>query len=60
MVRCLPQSPGPGTVIPHLLHGGPGRAGGGSELGGPRGLRFYQQCTALQGDKSILASLLKK
>tara|TARA_R110002096_G_scaffold292224_1_gene486510 strand:- start:57584 stop:59146 length:1563 start_codon:yes stop_codon:yes gene_type:complete len=51
------QSPGPGTVMPALLHGGPGRAGGGEELGGLRGMAFYQQRTALQGDKAILAAI---
>jgi oxepin-CoA hydrolase/3-oxo-5,6-dehydrosuberyl-CoA semialdehyde dehydrogenase len=40
---------GPGTVLPQLLHGGPGRAGGGEELGGLRGLGLYLQRTALQG-----------
>ncbi|MDP3278338.1 MAG: 3,4-dehydroadipyl-CoA semialdehyde dehydrogenase [Deltaproteobacteria bacterium] len=40
---------GPGTVLPGLLHGGPGRAGGGEELGGMRGLNAYLQRTALQG-----------
>ncbi len=51
------QSPGPGTVMPALLHGGPGRAGGGEELGGLRGMALYQQRTALQGDKAILAAI---
>jgi oxepin-CoA hydrolase/3-oxo-5,6-dehydrosuberyl-CoA semialdehyde dehydrogenase len=40
---------GPGTVLPSLLHGGPGRAGGGEELGGLRGMGLYLQRTALQG-----------
>ena len=57
--KIAAQSSGPGTVLPSLLHGGPGRAGGGEELGGLRGVRLYQQRTAIQGDKSILASLLK-
>jgi 3,4-dehydroadipyl-CoA semialdehyde dehydrogenase len=51
-------SPGPGTALPSLLHGGPGRAGGGEELGGERGLHFYMQRTALEGDASVLKSLL--
>jgi 3,4-dehydroadipyl-CoA semialdehyde dehydrogenase len=51
------QSPGPGMVMPTLLHGGPGRAGGGEELGGLRGMALYQQRTALQGDKAILAAI---
>ncbi len=56
--KMAAQSPGPGTVLPSLLHGGPGRAGGGEELGGERGLHFYMQRCALEGDASILKSLL--
>jgi oxepin-CoA hydrolase/3-oxo-5,6-dehydrosuberyl-CoA semialdehyde dehydrogenase len=52
------HSPGPGTVLPLLVHGGPGRAGGGEELGGPRGLSFYLQRTALEGDQAILKALV--
>lgn len=48
------QSPGPGTVLPNLVHGGPGKAGGGEELGGARGLQFYWQRTAIQGDRALL------
>ncbi len=44
----------PGTVMPSLLHGGPGRAGGGEELGGTRGLSLYLQRTALQGPRPFL------
>jgi 3,4-dehydroadipyl-CoA semialdehyde dehydrogenase len=51
-------SPGPGTALPQLLHGGPGRAGGGEELGGERGLRLYLQRCALEGDSSVLKSLI--
>ena len=47
-------SPGPGTVMPNLIHGGPGRAGGGEELGGVRGLSFYMQRTAVQGFRPLL------
>ena len=47
-------SPGPGTVMPTLMHGGPGRAGGGEELGGARGLTFYMQRTAVQGYSPLL------
>jgi len=47
-------SPGPGTVMPMLIHGGPGRAGGGEELGGVRGLSFYMQRTAVQGYSALL------
>jgi 3,4-dehydroadipyl-CoA semialdehyde dehydrogenase len=51
-------SPGPGTALPQLLHGGPGRAGGGEELGGERGLRLYLQRCALEGDAAVLRSLI--
>lgn len=56
--KMASQSPGPGTALPSLLHGGPGRAGGGEELGGERGLYFYMQRTALEGDASVLKLLL--
>jgi oxepin-CoA hydrolase/3-oxo-5,6-dehydrosuberyl-CoA semialdehyde dehydrogenase len=52
------QSPGPGTVLPNLVHGGPGKAGGGEELGGERGLRFYWQRTAVQADRALLERVL--
>ena len=51
-------SPGPGTVLPQLVHGGPGRAGGGEELGGPRGLAFYMQRMALEGSRPVIAKVL--
>ena len=54
------QSPGPGTVLPNLVHGGPGKAGGGEELGGPRGLQFYWQRTAIQGDRALLERILSR
>ncbi|MEZ4446480.1 MAG: 3,4-dehydroadipyl-CoA semialdehyde dehydrogenase [Polyangiaceae bacterium] len=50
----------PGTVLPHLLHGGPGRAGGGEELGGLRGLALYSQRVALQGARPLLDAMLGK
>jgi 3,4-dehydroadipyl-CoA semialdehyde dehydrogenase len=43
--------------MPQCVHGGPGRAGGGEELGGLRGLRFYMQRTAVQGSPSMLAAM---
>src|SRR4030095_7261725 len=52
--KIAEQSPGPGTVLPHLVHGGPGRAGGGEELGGRRGLAFYMQRTALEGSRPVI------
>jgi len=51
------QTMGPGTVLPQLLHGGPGHAGGGEELGGLRGLQLYSQRVALQGDRSLLDAI---
>ena len=52
------QSPGPGTVLPNLVHGGPGKAGGGEELGGVRGMHFYMQRTAIQADRGLLDKVL--
>jgi oxepin-CoA hydrolase/3-oxo-5,6-dehydrosuberyl-CoA semialdehyde dehydrogenase len=52
-------SPGPGTVLPQLVHGGPGRAGGGEELGGRRALSFYLQRVALEGSRPVIAALAK-
>jgi 3,4-dehydroadipyl-CoA semialdehyde dehydrogenase len=52
------QAIAPGTVMPQLLHGGPGRAGGGEELGGMRGLSLYMQRVALQGDRAFIEGLL--
>src|SRR5262249_31388582 len=43
------ESTGHGSPLPHLVHGGPGRAGGGGEMGGVRGVLHYMQRTALQG-----------
>jgi oxepin-CoA hydrolase/3-oxo-5,6-dehydrosuberyl-CoA semialdehyde dehydrogenase len=51
------QSVSPGTVLPQLLHGGPGRAGGGEELGGMRGLGLYMQRVALQGHRPVVEQL---
>lgn len=51
------QTLGPGTVLPQLLHGGPGHAGGGEELGGLRGLQLYSQRVALQGDRAVLDAI---
>jgi len=45
---------GSGVVLPSMVHGGPGRAGGGEELGGLRGLNFYMQRTAVQGFLSVV------
>jgi oxepin-CoA hydrolase/3-oxo-5,6-dehydrosuberyl-CoA semialdehyde dehydrogenase len=56
--KIADQTPGPGTVLPQTIHGGPGRAGGGEELGGVRGLAFYSQRTAVQGSRPILEAML--
>jgi 3,4-dehydroadipyl-CoA semialdehyde dehydrogenase len=48
---------GHAIVMPQCVHGGPGRAGGGEELGGTRGLRFYMQRTALQGSPQMLEAV---
>jgi oxepin-CoA hydrolase/3-oxo-5,6-dehydrosuberyl-CoA semialdehyde dehydrogenase len=54
----IEMSPGPGTVLPQLVHGGPGRAGGGEELGGVRGLAFYLQRVALEGSRPVIQKLI--
>ena len=48
------ESTGHGSPLPHLVHGGPGRAGGGEEMGGIRGVLHYMQRTALQGSPTTL------
>jgi 3,4-dehydroadipyl-CoA semialdehyde dehydrogenase len=48
---------GHGNVMPHSVHGGPGRAGGGEEVGGLRALTFYHRRTAIQADTSIIDQL---
>ncbi len=48
----------PGMVLPNQVHGGPGRAGGGEELGGLRGLNFYSNRVAIQGDAGVLRKIL--
>ncbi len=57
--KIADQTPGPGTVLPQSVHGGPGRAGGGEELGGLRGLAFYSQRTAVQGSRPVIEALLE-
>jgi oxepin-CoA hydrolase/3-oxo-5,6-dehydrosuberyl-CoA semialdehyde dehydrogenase len=56
--KVADQGISPGMVLPSCVHGGPGRAGGGEELGGLRGLSFYQQRTAVQGDRALLDRVL--
>jgi oxepin-CoA hydrolase/3-oxo-5,6-dehydrosuberyl-CoA semialdehyde dehydrogenase len=52
---CAKESTGHGSPLPALVHGGPGRAGGGEEMGGIRGVLHYMQCTALQGSPAMLS-----
>jgi oxepin-CoA hydrolase/3-oxo-5,6-dehydrosuberyl-CoA semialdehyde dehydrogenase len=52
------ESTGHGSPMPHLVHGGPGRAGGGEELGGMRGVMHYMQRTALQGHPTTLTRVM--
>lgn len=57
--KIVDQAISPGLVLPSCVHGGPGRAGGGEELGGERGLRFYMQRTAVQGDRALLDKMFE-
>jgi oxepin-CoA hydrolase/3-oxo-5,6-dehydrosuberyl-CoA semialdehyde dehydrogenase len=51
------EGPGSGAAMPQTLHGGPGRAGGGEELGGLVGVQLYMQRVALQGGQELLGRL---
>lgn len=53
----MKESTGHGAPMPHMVHGGPGRAGGGEELGGIRGAMHYMQRTAIQGSPEILTAI---
>jgi oxepin-CoA hydrolase / 3-oxo-5,6-dehydrosuberyl-CoA semialdehyde dehydrogenase len=53
------ESTGHGSPLPSLVHGGPGRAGGGEEMGGIRGVLHYMQRTALQGSPRMLTAVTK-
>ena len=55
--HCAKESTGHGAPMPQLVHGGPGRAGGGEELGGLRGVRHYLQRTAIQGSPQTLTKV---
>src|SRR6185312_7738601 len=50
-------STGHGSPVPHLVHGGPGRAGGGEELGGVRAVLHFMQRTAVQGSPAMLTAI---
>jgi len=54
------ESTGHGSPMPHMVHGGPGRAGGGEELGGIRGVTHYMQRTALQGSPRVLSAITER
>ena len=54
------ESTGHGSPLPHLVHGGPGRAGGGEEMGGVRGVLHYMQRTALQGSPQTVAAVTRE
>jgi oxepin-CoA hydrolase/3-oxo-5,6-dehydrosuberyl-CoA semialdehyde dehydrogenase len=54
---CAKESTGHGSPMPMLVHGGPGRAGGGEEMGGMRGVKHYLQRTALQGDPTMISAV---
>ncbi len=55
--HCAAESTGHGSPLPHLVHGGPGRAGGGEEMGGVRGVKHYMQRTAIQGSPQTLTAI---
>ena len=54
------ESTGHGSPLPNLVHGGPGRAGGGEEMGGARGVLHYMQRTAVQGSPSMIAAITRE
>ena len=53
----MAEATGHGAPMPHMVHGGPGRAGGGEELGGIRGVMHYMQRTAVQGSPDMLTAV---
>jgi oxepin-CoA hydrolase/3-oxo-5,6-dehydrosuberyl-CoA semialdehyde dehydrogenase len=58
--RCAKESTGHGSPMPLLTHGGPGRAGGGEEMGGKRGVLHYMQRTAIQGHPSTITRITQQ
>lgn len=58
--ECVKESTGHGSPMPMLVHGGPGRAGGGEEMGGKRGVFHYLQRTAIQGSPSTVTAILNQ
>lgn len=55
--ECAKESTGHGSPMPMLVHGGPGRAGGGEEMGGKRGVFHYLQRTAIQGSPTMMTAV---
>jgi oxepin-CoA hydrolase/3-oxo-5,6-dehydrosuberyl-CoA semialdehyde dehydrogenase len=55
--ECAKESTGHGSPLPLLVHGGPGRAGGGEEMGGVRGVKHYMQRVAIQGSPTTLTAI---
>ncbi len=54
---CAAEATGHGSPLPHMIHGGPGRAGGGEELGGVRGILHYMARSAVQGSPAIVSAI---
>ncbi|MFL5773974.1 MAG: phenylacetic acid degradation bifunctional protein PaaZ [Flavisolibacter sp.] len=55
--ECAKESTGHGSPLPMLIHGGPGRAGGGEEMGGVRGVKHYLQRVAIQGSPTTITAI---
>jgi oxepin-CoA hydrolase/3-oxo-5,6-dehydrosuberyl-CoA semialdehyde dehydrogenase len=55
--ECAKESTGHGSPLPSLVHGGPGRAGGGEEMGGLRGVKHYMQRVAVQGSPTTITAV---
>ena len=55
--QCAKENTGHGSPLPLLVHGGPGRAGGGEEMGGIRGVKHYLQRTAIQGSPTMITAI---
>jgi oxepin-CoA hydrolase/3-oxo-5,6-dehydrosuberyl-CoA semialdehyde dehydrogenase len=58
--NCAKESTGHGSPMPLLTHGGPGRAGGGEEMGGKRGVLHYLQRTAIQGHPTTITQITQQ
>ena len=55
--ECAKESTGHGSPLPLLVHGGPGHAGGGEEMGGVRGIKHYMQRSAIQGSPTSITAI---